>query len=37
MYLWLVTVVLPQALNQALFGATEERLHCVGDVQGLQL
>lgn len=36
-YLWLMTVVLPQPFNQALFGTIEERLHCVRDVQRLQL
>lgn len=32
-----MTVVLPQSFNQALFGATDEGLHCVRDVQCLQL
>lgn len=37
LYLWLVTVVLPQPFNQTLFGAVEERLNRVRDVQHFKL
>lgn len=32
MYLWLMTVVLPQAFNQAVLWAAEEGLNGVGDI-----